>query len=174
MARTAQAIELKEKPDVGLKRERKQVEIDEALTELHERRGRVLPAELLVEAQAEEHPLHKYFEWDDSVAAQKYRLTQAHAIIIGSRMAEVYRQQGDRRLVVEAEPTQVRRLVNAFAGEGYRMRNDVLADTDERKALVEKKLSILRGWCREAADIEELARLRTAILGCLPAFEPVE
>ncbi len=167
MARTAAA----ELPTVSFKRERKRVEIDNALDQILAKRGVVNEQAIVEEASDETHPLHKYFEWDDSTAAHSWRLSQATALILASKMAPIYKQQAATKIVVQSEPTQVRRLVNAFRGEGFKLRGDVLANVDERQALVEKKLAILRGWCREASDIEELQPVRQAILVHLAGFE---
>ena len=44
--------------------------------------NKVTPQEVLEKARDENSELHKCFEWNDSVAAEKYRLQQARAIII--------------------------------------------------------------------------------------------
>ena len=41
----------------------------------------ITPENVLLAAEDEESELHKCFEWDDSVAAEKYRLSQARQII---------------------------------------------------------------------------------------------
>jgi hypothetical protein len=56
--------------------------IAEALTQLaYDHGGKVEPKELLNAASDAEHPLHRLFEWDNDVAANKYRLIQARQII---------------------------------------------------------------------------------------------
>lgn len=52
----------------------------EALKEL-EREGRLLPVEVVESARDDDSPLHSHFEWDDSLAGEKYRLHQARALI---------------------------------------------------------------------------------------------
>lgn len=43
--------------------------------------GEITPQEVIERARNENSELHKCFEWDDSVAAEKYRLQQAGNII---------------------------------------------------------------------------------------------
>lgn len=43
--------------------------------------GIVTPKEVLNKARNKRSPVHKYFDWDDSSAAEKYRLDQARALI---------------------------------------------------------------------------------------------
>ena len=155
------------KDEAGRTRERKQTVVDRELEAIYAEHGTVT-AELLVEqATKPSHPLHAHFEWDDSVAATKYRLEQAYRLIQASKMVVVLGQAGkDPPKVLHAMP-EVRRLVSAFRGEGFKMRKEVLDDTAGRKAFVDKKRGELRGWCASVIDVEELAPLRTTIAGML-------
>lgn len=49
--------------------------------------GVLTPRAVLAEARKPKHPLHSRFEWDDSVAAERYRLEQAHELIVSVRIA---------------------------------------------------------------------------------------
>jgi hypothetical protein len=55
--------------------------IESVLTELYERRGTLRPVDIVTEARADDHRLHECFEWDDSIAADRFRLFQAGALI---------------------------------------------------------------------------------------------
>lgn len=46
-----------------------------------ERDGRLLPADVVEAARDPASPLHSHFEWNDSAAAEKYRLDQARTLI---------------------------------------------------------------------------------------------
>ena len=49
---------------------------------ISEKNGGILKPENVVDAaRSKNSPLHKYFEWDDSVAAEKFRLHQARMFI---------------------------------------------------------------------------------------------
>lgn len=49
--------------------------------ELAELGDEITPARILDKARDSDTELHKCFEWDDTVAAEKYRLTQARQIV---------------------------------------------------------------------------------------------
>ena len=67
------------------------------LTKIATKHGGVLQVDdVLQEAQDEGSPLHKHFEWDDSVAAEAHRRYQARVLI----------QKCHIRLI-ESEPTTV-------------------------------------------------------------------
>ena len=56
--------------------------IGAAFTKLERKLKRAVHAEDLVGiARPDTSPLHRYFEWDDTIAAQKYRVSQARYII---------------------------------------------------------------------------------------------
>ena len=44
------------------------------------------PADFVDEASDPDHPAHKYFEWNDNVAARRYRLDQARSFVSDLRV----------------------------------------------------------------------------------------
>lgn len=58
----------------------------DALLTIREEHGRLTPRIVLDEASSPEHPLHPRFEWDDAVAGEKYRLRQAHELIVSVKV----------------------------------------------------------------------------------------
>lgn len=55
--------------------------IGEALERIRDRYGKLTAKTVLTEARKPKHVLHGQFEWDDSTAAEKYRLAQAGMLI---------------------------------------------------------------------------------------------
>jgi hypothetical protein len=55
--------------------------VGETLSAIQEKRGGLRPSEIVEEARPVESPIHACFEWDESEAAQKYRLWQARQLI---------------------------------------------------------------------------------------------
>lgn len=51
------------------------------LQAIRDEHGSLTPALVVDVARAPEHPLHSRFEWDDSVAAEKWRLEQAGQLL---------------------------------------------------------------------------------------------
>lgn len=56
--------------------------LKDELIAIREREGLLTPQVVLDTARDPNHPLHNRFEWDDSVAAERYRLEQAHKLIV--------------------------------------------------------------------------------------------
>ena len=151
------------KRDSGKVREKKSVVIEQELDRLVEEHGTITPQMVLEEGRDSKSPLHKFFEWDDTKAAEKYRLAQAYAMIQATKFV-VFLNTTSKEPPQVSSGTEVRKLIPAFGkGEGFKMRNEVLAEPDARQALIERKKSVLKSWCKSVVDLPELATLRALI-----------
>lgn len=126
----------------------------ELLTRMARRNGGVLMVDdVLNEAQSEDSILHKYFEWDDSEAADLYRRQQARALI-----------QRCKIQMVETDPIEIRAFVSLpsdrEAGGGYRLTADVVGDEFLKAELLRDiRLTVLR-WTKKLNLLDrELADL---------------
>jgi len=147
------------------KKVRKSTVIDQELERIYKKKGVVTPEAVLAEAAKATSPIHGYFEWDDVKAGQKYRMVQAYSMILASKfIVSLVQQNGEPKQIGSG---QVRKLVSAFRGEGFRLRNDALAQAESRQAIIESKKSQLRSWCNSTIDIVELGELRESILAKL-------
>lgn len=61
-------------------------DLRQQLDAVRQRHGRLTPELVLDVARDPDHPLHARFEWDDSVAAERYRREQAHELIVSVRV----------------------------------------------------------------------------------------
>ena len=59
--------------------------------------GKLTPQFVLDDARDKNHPLHTRFEWDDTAAAEAYRLVQAHALITSVKV--IYKKGRHQRTV---------------------------------------------------------------------------
>ena len=75
----------------------------QALQDLYDKYGMLTPGLVVIAAENPGHELHDRFEWDDSIAAARYRLTQAAAII---RSVKVTVERGP-----DKDPIRVRAFV---------------------------------------------------------------
>lgn len=76
----------------------------QALQDLYDKYGMLTPGLVVIAAESPGHELHDRFEWDDSIAAARYRLTQAAAII---RSVKVTVERGP-----DKDPIRVRAFVS--------------------------------------------------------------
>lgn len=120
-----------------------------------ESEGRLTPQDLVNESRAEDAPLHNCFEWDDSIAAEKWRYTQAAYII---RSVEVTIEQ-------TSEPT---RAFVATISDGNRTYKDVgvvLRNADSREELLRNAMRDLLAFRRKYQNLREIADVIDAIDG---------
>lgn len=128
--------------------------------ELDALRGRkklLLAEHVVAFAEDENTALHSRFEWDDTEAAQQYRLWQARTVI---RVSVV---------VLKSNTAPVRAYVSmlddrAQEGGGYRLMADVMNNPNLREKLLQEALAELQRFQAKYDALVELA----------PVFEAAE
>lgn len=118
-----------------------------------ESEGRLTPRNLVEASRPEDAPLHDCFEWDDTVAAEKWRDAQASYII---RSVEVTVDGAN-------EPTRAFVATVSDDKQEYRAIGYVLRSTDSREALLESARRELLSFRRKYATLYELAKVFDAI-----------
>lgn len=117
-------------------------ELKSVFEEIREEAGGVLRPGLVVElAASTNHPLHEYFEWSDTEAAQKYREDQARRLIRSVKIrysTNIEVSNGTSKHIVFDEPAYVNRLYDREGHTGY-----VLSDTKSGQNTLTRE-SVLR------------------------------
>lgn len=117
-----------------------------------------LTPENLVEAsRPEDAPLHNEFEWDDRIAAEEYRRTQARLMICNlSIVLEEQKQEPIRAFFS---------LQNGFRkNEGtYESTITIMGDSDKRKRLFDNAKRDLEAFKKKYEILSELAELFSVI-----------
>lgn len=128
-------------------------EIEAELLRLAEENDGVLKPEAVVgAARHPDSPLHSQFTWDDSQAAEQYRLWQARQLIrvvvqlIPSAHGEV-----SERVFVSLH------MDREQAGGGYRKLIAVMSNEQMRRALLEEALEEMERFQEKYARLKELA-----------------
>jgi hypothetical protein len=118
--------------------------------------GALTPAQVLADARDAKSVLHGAFEWDDNLAAEHYRETQAR-YLIGA-------------LVVTVKPRGVPHQTRAFvsvdhkdSGVGYTSLPVAMSDIDLRRQVLAKAWRELRAWQHRYDAYAELAALFQSI-----------
>jgi hypothetical protein len=159
------------KQDAIEPREKKTVVVERILTEIYERDGVITPQGLVEEARSSGHILHGYFEWNDSKAAEKYRLTQATAMILATKFVAVLQRQADEPPRVISAQKPVREFLPMYRGEGFKGRTEILSTEDTRVAFIERKLGVLVSWCSSVVDVDEFSSMRKALEEMIAEFK---
>lgn len=150
-------------------REQIQTELDEIATS-HE--GILHPHDVVEFAKNPETALHSRFTWDDTKAAQEFRVWQARQVI-RLYVNVIHEDSPPMRIFVSLEEDRA-------SGGGYRYVLDVLTDEQRRVQLVTQALKEFRFLRKKYESLKELAKIYEAIdeaenLPLLQAVnEPVE
>lgn len=127
-----------------------------ALKELCSTNGTISP-ELVVEAaRPKSSPLHDQFTWDDTEAAQKFRILEAKKLL---------------RVTVEYLPVPQQEMVRAFVSlgsdrldrGGYRVSATVLSDASLREQLLLDAKREMQMFIKKYKHLEELSDVIAAM-----------
>lgn len=127
------------------------------LARIEKSEGELTPTAVLDRARSANSSLHGHFEWDDSVAAEQHRLSQAGDLI--------------RSITVDVTHSNIEpaKTVRAFVsvqrptGRFYMGTERAMADVDIRKQVLQRAWSELSSFRQRYADLEELAGVFAAM-----------
>lgn len=153
------------KSEVLVPKEKKTAIIEKEIAKLVKKNGTVTAQMLLEAATPTSSPLHDFFEWDDGVAALRYRIVQATNMIMATKFVVLISGPRNGRPPESfGSVPEVRALLPVFGrGQGFKMRNEVLNEQDSRAAFVDRKIQALRSWCKSVIDVKELDNIRATI-----------
>ena len=133
----------------------------EALKEIARRDGGLLrPASVVDAARDEKSPLHGAFEWDDTEAAQKYRLLQAQSLI---RSFKVEIERNGQTYTVPVFVGVSTDRTGDKADNPYRMLEQVAENPDLMAVAVRDALDQLEALRKRYAHLQELADVWAAV-----------
>lgn len=114
--------------------------------------SKVTPQEVLEKAKDENSELHKCFEWNDTVAAEKYRLQQARAIIVNLIFTPKTKEE---------EPVRCFQITRERCT--YQPTQQFLVQEDEYQSLLKRAKSELEAFKRRYHTLTELEQVFEAI-----------
>lgn len=116
--------------------------------------GKLTPPDLVEASRAEDAPLHGCFEWNDEVAAELYRETQAGYIIRSIEVVPSGMTEPVRAFVSIVESEDRPRYVNTVMA---------VSEPDTREIVLQQALAELRAFERKYSGLQELAAVLDAI-----------
>jgi len=131
----------------------------EELKRIKKKNNGILQAEKVVEeAKNKNSVLHSYFIWDDSIAAERYRVEQARTLIRG---IVAY-------AVSEENSQEIRGFVSLATdrrseGGGYRYIVEILGNLSQRKQLIEDAKVDMQNFMNKYRTLKELDDVLGAI-----------
>lgn len=124
--------------------------------------GVVTPEAIIEAAEATRNPLHKLFEWDDTSAARKFRVTQAATLYRSLEITYVGRK-GQPVRAYEIITHSVRGKPEEERVTLYSTHEEVLSDPKARKNLIRDAISQLKAFKRRYHDLNEFSKIFKAI-----------
>lgn len=123
----------------------------EELDRIYQRDGVVSPEAVVKDNTDPSAPLHGCFEWDDTKAAHKYRVSQAQHII--------------RTIVTIPDASPQKEPVRAFVNvsSDYHPTRVVMENSDMRNELLASALAELKAFQRKYSALSELSGVFDAI-----------
>ena len=106
------------------------------------------PQQILEKARDSSTELHKCFTWDDTEAAEKWRISEARAVV---RNLKIIEQNPDK----QSDPTTIRVFYKTDNESGYKPTKLILKKPDEYKSLVERCRSELLAIKQKFNSISE-------------------
>lgn len=126
--------------------------VGKCFEKIEKKYGKVTNDLVLDDAKREDSPLHPLFEWDDTVAAHKYRLSQATQLILN--------------LHVETEVDTTVREVRAYFNTSENDRkgtfinvNSAFENPDTRELVLKRALRELEIFRQKYESLKELAEI---------------
>lgn len=117
------------------------------------------PDDILEKAKDETTELHKCFEWDDTIAAHKWRKHTAR-MICNNIVLTVVKS--------EAQPARKFRLIqNVREGDGYESSIRIYSNPDKMKALYERMVADSRRFVERYESLPEASEIITAMKAVL-------
>ncbi|KKM26319.1 hypothetical protein LCGC14_1585990 [marine sediment metagenome] len=121
------------------------------LSKIENKHGLITPRTVVDEAINELSPLHRYFQWDESKAANEYRLWQARELIAKVRI--IYE---DKKLDAYYN---VKIRIDGKLQQGYASITKIISDSDLRDQVIGQALKEIGYWQKKYAEYEELEKV---------------
>lgn len=145
----------------------KQIPAAECVRKLAAIHGHITPQIVLDEARIKTSPLHSYFEWNNSAAAEKFRLVQAAALI--RRIKVTIEAQPERTINVRAFVNVDKPMADdddeaeVVASSVYVTVQEALTSTDYRGQLLADCARDIAAFRSKYAALEEAAGILAAM-----------
>lgn len=129
----------------------------EELKSIKRRDGILKPQNVVDHARDPGSPLHKCFEWEDTVAANRFRLHQARCL-----MHSIYTVKYEEG---KAEPDApfVFNVQTEEEGRTYRTAAEIMDDEPATDYLFDVARQTIKGWRKRYAHIQKLANIHAEI-----------
>jgi len=134
------------------------VNLRDELLGIYQRRGQLVPEDVVDEARPATSPLHHRFEWDDAEAGEQYRIIQARQLIREVDIKFTSPQSGE---VFTLRAFSSLNKAGAIDRDGYAPTEEILMDDTLRAILLQQMQRDISNLRATYGHLEEFA---TALL----------
>lgn len=112
--------------------------------------GHLMPKDVVEAARDKKSPLHKHFEWDNQIAADKFRLDQARSLIRSIHVESADTESGVARAFLS---------IREKDGTSYRTIGDVLKSADLQQRVLAAAEKDLLAFENRYSSLEDICGL---------------
>lgn len=134
--------------------------------------GLLNPSHVVDAARDPSSILHEEFDWDDTSAADAYRLMQAGALIRRVKFTVVKENVQNKSVQITTTRAFQSRPSTRHADGGYESVEKIMADPQKRDELIDQVLRELSAYRRRYADLVALSEVWDAIDDALDTLSP--
>ena len=132
--------------------------------EILQEHGAVKPEMVLERAKDISCPIHNYFTWDDTLAAQKQRLAEAQSLVRSVRVIRDDMPAQEQPAVRYLLSVQACKGETRFSGNAYLPLPDIKSNGEYRRQVLQSALSEYTALERKYRDLEnELGQVFKAV-----------
>lgn len=131
----------------------------EILEKIDKESDGIKPEMVVEKAKDKSSPLHDYFQWDDSIAGERWRIHQARSLI--NKLDIIIQYEGEEKAV----PAFISIVVKVTEKETrkYRSSEFIAKDKDLREQVIKEALNDLFLWREKYRLLHELAEIFNVI-----------
>lgn len=131
--------------------------VGEHFERLEKQQGHITPKIVLESARSETSAIHPCFEWNDDVAAEKYRETQAGLLIRNLTVKMI--ETGEK----QTEPVRAYVSIKQSDSSEFISLQNVLKDDELTQKMLEQAKNELNAFAKKYSALQELSKVFKAI-----------
>lgn len=131
--------------------------VGEHFEQLEKQQGHITPKIVLESARSETSAIHPCFEWNDDVAAEKYRETQAGLLIRNLTVKMI--ETGEK----QTEPVRAYVSIKQSDSSEFISLQNVLKDDELTQKMLEQAKNELNAFAKKYSALQELSKVFEAI-----------
>jgi len=127
--------------------------VGEHFEQLEKQQGHITPKIVLESARSETSAIHPCFEWNDDVAAEKYRETQAGLLIRNLTVKMI--ETGEK----QTEPVRAYVSIKQSDSSEFISLQNVLKDDELTQKMLEQAKNELNAFAKKYSALQELSKV---------------